>query len=457
MSLLSMTLLLAFVALAVDVGVLFRARRNLQIVADAAATAGAVDYYKNVSTSSARTAAKSAVSSNQLTVSSGNWSTTCPATAPSGAAASFACVSVPASTGAHTGTGSVEVQITQPNPTTFMGYFGFNPVNVAVRAVAASVAGVACIYVNKTYAVQGSATLVGIDPATGKQGKACGVYVGGDVDVTGSGNTIDAQYVEVNGTLVSHGGNTIHPAPLITGVPPQSPAKPLMATPPSIPSGCSMPPGTTMTAGKGKNPTTYTATLTGPISAGCFGFTDPPPANSILNLTISNATFGTGLYQFNLGTGGTLTLGAGNCNSGYCTGTAPPDGSAGVTLELNTGNFAASGNQNLYSPSDGSSDPENGILLWAPATNTGTACLQFGSSTGNFSGYIDTPQMTVGLHDQGGFALVTGLVVGNLCQGNGVGSTVCKSFNCTGPSTLYVKNYNQSYASGPNRSIALVE
>ena len=42
-------LLMAFLALAIDVGTLFRARRNMQIAADAAAVAGALDYKYNVS------------------------------------------------------------------------------------------------------------------------------------------------------------------------------------------------------------------------------------------------------------------------------------------------------------------------------------------------------------------------------------------------------------------------
>src|SRR5690349_14375117 len=39
--------LMGFMALAIDVGLLFRAQRHIQIAADAAATAGAIDYYYN--------------------------------------------------------------------------------------------------------------------------------------------------------------------------------------------------------------------------------------------------------------------------------------------------------------------------------------------------------------------------------------------------------------------------
>ncbi len=44
---LCMTAFLGFMALAIDAGLLFRAKRNLQIAADAAATAGALDWKYN--------------------------------------------------------------------------------------------------------------------------------------------------------------------------------------------------------------------------------------------------------------------------------------------------------------------------------------------------------------------------------------------------------------------------
>ena len=47
---LSMTALMGFMALATDVGMLFWNRRNMQIAADAAAIAGALDYLYNGST-----------------------------------------------------------------------------------------------------------------------------------------------------------------------------------------------------------------------------------------------------------------------------------------------------------------------------------------------------------------------------------------------------------------------
>ena len=53
-----MTVLLGFLALAIDVAMLFRARRNVQIAADAAAIGATMDYYYNGSVSAAQTAGK---------------------------------------------------------------------------------------------------------------------------------------------------------------------------------------------------------------------------------------------------------------------------------------------------------------------------------------------------------------------------------------------------------------
>ena len=59
--------MLGFVALATDVGVMFHSRRNMQIAADSAAAAGALDYLYNGSTTTAKAAAQSASSSNNFT------------------------------------------------------------------------------------------------------------------------------------------------------------------------------------------------------------------------------------------------------------------------------------------------------------------------------------------------------------------------------------------------------
>ncbi len=125
---LSMLVLMGFVALAVDVGLLFRARRNVQIAADAAAVAGALDYKYNGSISSAKTAAQAAALANGVT------------------SASFVTVNDPPLNGYHESTGYTEAIISQPTSTFFMKLFNRSSLNVAARAVAGSGVSSGCIW-----------------------------------------------------------------------------------------------------------------------------------------------------------------------------------------------------------------------------------------------------------------------------------------------------------------------
>ncbi len=65
---LSMTVLLGFMAIAINVGLLFNARRKLQNAVDAAATSGAIDYMFNGSQTSATAAATAALHANGFSV-----------------------------------------------------------------------------------------------------------------------------------------------------------------------------------------------------------------------------------------------------------------------------------------------------------------------------------------------------------------------------------------------------
>ena len=67
----SMPVLIGFLAFAIDMGSLYRAKRNLQITADAAATAAALDYLYRGSVPSATSAAQAAATANGVTNGSG--------------------------------------------------------------------------------------------------------------------------------------------------------------------------------------------------------------------------------------------------------------------------------------------------------------------------------------------------------------------------------------------------
>src|SRR5208337_1660669 len=129
---LCMTVLLGFMALAIDVGLLFRARRNVQIAADAAAVAGGLDYKYNGSATSARTAGKAASAANGVT---------------DGVSGAVVTINVPPVNGPYAGTtGFVEAIVTQPNPTFFMSLFHISSVSVDARAVVGAGSSGGCIW-----------------------------------------------------------------------------------------------------------------------------------------------------------------------------------------------------------------------------------------------------------------------------------------------------------------------
>ena len=154
---LSMTVLFGFIALAIDVGLLFNAKRKLQNCADAAATSAAIDYMFNASTTTARAAATSAVTLNQMS----NVTTT----------VNFN----PNITSAyHNSAYYVEVILSQPDPTFFMGMFNHKSVTIGARAVAGMPGGGnACVIVLNPHA-SGAMNLQGSFDVSANN---CGVMV----------------------------------------------------------------------------------------------------------------------------------------------------------------------------------------------------------------------------------------------------------------------------------------
>jgi Flp pilus assembly protein TadG len=278
LTLISMTVLFGFLALAFDVGLLFRAKRNMQIAADAASTAGALDYYKENSNAYAINAGQSAIANTGLSSASFG----CPAAASGNTPG--VCVRSPATTGSHTGNGFVEVEVVQPNQTTLMSLFGFSTINVGARSVAGLTNSQSCIFVKGTLNVQGNASLCGAAAGStitnGFCGSgstcgtaapaACGVYAG---NITGSGggggsNCIDSQFVE---TSASSSGVNLNPSPAATSVPAQTPPAWVANFNPTKANPCNMPAGGTWSSqGSGNNKVNvYTVTLSGSLSTGC--------------------------------------------------------------------------------------------------------------------------------------------------------------------------------------------
>lgn len=410
MTAVELALLLGFLALAADVGTLFHSKRQMQIAADAAATAGAVNELDGGSTYtglSDQTVADNAAAANGFTAGQNG----VVVTINSGSNITD---------GYHSGPGYVEAIISKPDPLYFFKVFeGQNTATVAARAVAGSPGGApGCVYLQNQLYLKGSAT---ITTQTGQP--ACGVYVN---STSSSGNSA-AVYNNDGGTTVNTtflatpgglGKKQTSPTPTtILSAPVSAPYQNLYQPTPTA--DC-----TTGTSGNTLTASSYSGTIptyTSPdtnlsgISITCF---------SAANVSISNATFGAGLYIFENGVnlGGTV-----NVNGG--------------TLDVYSGSFnQGNGALSITAPTSG---PFNSIGLMQPASNTNEMQLQFGSSTETLDAYIYAPGAELYIQDQGGNVVATGIVASSL------------HFN-TG--TLYLPNYNLVHAATtPNRVVSLVE
>jgi hypothetical protein len=204
---LCMVTLLSFAALATDVGLLFRARRNMQIAADATATAAALDYLYNGSTTSAATAGQSAATANGVT---------------NGSNGAVVTINTPPASGPNAGqTGFFEAIISTPNTVFLMPVLsGSNSVTVAARAVAGTPgASKACIYI----AAPTASDTLHLLGSTSISTPGCGIYVNSSsssaVKITGNASTINALYFNDYG---GDDGHNTSPTPITTNAPAQS-------------------------------------------------------------------------------------------------------------------------------------------------------------------------------------------------------------------------------------------
>jgi Flp pilus assembly protein TadG len=394
---LSMTVIMGFMALAIDVGLLFRSKRNLQIAADAAATAAAVNYlyYGNIST--AKSAAVAAAAANGVSISVSD-------------------VHSAPTYGPYTGStpgAYFEVIPQQPVGANFMGVITHtSTTNVAARAVAGTpTASDACIYIasptgSDVFHLQGKTTI---------NAPGCGIYVNSSssnaIQITGNASTVNATYFDANGPYT---GRQTSPTPIT----PNAPAV-------SDPLGNISGPNPASACNAGNTVTVATVKTTTPISS----------SNGVTCFSSSNVTLSAGItlpggvvYVFENGVtiGGTMTLGSSN---------------SGVTLDIYSGTFNQ-GNSNLsvYAPTSGT---YNGIAIMQPASNTNQLQVQFGSGNETLDGLIYAPGAQVYLQDNGGGVTATGVFADTM---------FIKS------SSLTIPSYSAAHpTTTPLRSVTLVE
>lgn len=429
---LCMSAMLGFMALALDVGVLFHARRCLQTAADAAAVAGAMDYLYNQSTTSAETAACAAASNNGV---SGNCTT---GLCTSGTGNQI-CINLPPKSGPNQSTSGtfVEAIVRMPTQTFFS-----SSLPVGARAVAAlPTNGSACIWV-----------MAPSGPALNVQGKYdiespnCGIYVNSNTSdamgVTGNAGTVNSAFIDVVGNSTLQHQTTPTAATMNSGVR-QTPWGDGLTGPNYNATSNNPCQGSNTFTGTAINATTtIPAALNGVV---CFsgGTTNHPP---VISGTVSLPGAASGVvYVFENGveiaTGATVTIGN-PVSYSTSTGTfATPV--SGAMLDIGGGTLTQDSNSllNIYAPDTGT---YNGIAIFQPPSNTSLLQVQFGSNNEVLDGYIYAPGAEVYLQDNGGGVTATGLVCNQLYDKAST-LTVANSYDKANPTTTL------------NRVIVLVE
>ncbi len=248
-----MCCLFGFMALALDMGVLFRAHRKIQIAADAGAVAAGLtaEYGQTVScitstpTGTAGTSVKCAAAN---------------AAAANGVVGSQLEVNQPPVGGSHVGAEYIEVIVRQPNPSVFMAAFSgtnggsnFKTVSVATRAVSGIVPGQNCMYALDPHA----------DDAFDVQGAAivntpnCSIQINSDSQqalcTTGGKATIDSIAINIVGAQNPSGKCNKGQSNATTGVTPVT--DPFAGLPSPTCDGTNTFPGTNITG-----PTTISGT-----------------------------------------------------------------------------------------------------------------------------------------------------------------------------------------------------
>lgn len=360
---LALTCLLGMSGFAVDVGMMFRAKRILQSAADAGAIAGAaeVNYYDVTSAADAATAQNGMTNgSNGVTVTVNN----------------------PPLSGSYTSSSTaVEVIVTQSVPTYFMKVFGLKTMNVSARSVAASGPASGCVYTLDT-----SGTDVGLTGSGTLSIPDCGIVVDSAstnaLQLTGSGS-IQALSIGLVGNYQKTGSGTISPTP-ITGIAPEPNPLAYLAAPSFSASSCLANPRFT---GSSSN------TIGPPIAGGTVCY------NGISNTGSGSLTLQPGTYIIN---GAFSVTGSGSVSGSDVTiYLAAPNGSLSLT---------GSGALNLTAPTSGT---YNGILFFEDPSDTNAMSVT-GSGSTDVEGIFYAPAAKMTLTGSGGSAFYADLVVSSL-------------------------------------------
>lgn len=438
---LCMTVLIGFLALAVDLGLVFHARRNMQIAADAAAVAAALDYKYNGSITSAQTAGCAAAAANGV-------SGTCSTGSCIGVTTTTICVNDPPIHGYHESTGYSEVIVNEPVPTLFAKILHINSVDVPARAVVGSGNNNGCIWALATAGDDVSLTGSGSISAPN-----CEIYddssASDAMTLTGSGS-ISAKAIGIVGSNPGYsvtGSGSISPNPPTTGIGPA--ASPLSLTPPTIPTGTCSSNCTISNTGSSKltiGPGTYNS-----ISNVGSGTLELTAGNYIINGNLTNTGSGTlqidggGSYTITV-TGNFSTTGSGAVSIGssylfIVEGTLSLTGSGALTAPsitfytLGADTLTGSGNMNLQAPTTGT---YNGVLIYQPSSDTSGMSIT-GSGGDSIKGILYAPTAPLTLTGSGSLNVSLDMIVDRMTV-TGSGSITDTNYAVvTNPSSVLSK------------------
>jgi len=406
---LGMILILGFIALVVDVGLVFHARRSMQAAADAGAVAAALDYQYNGSVTSAESAGCTAASANGL-------AGTCSTGSCVGVTTTTICVNLPPVNGYHKSTGYAEVIVNEPVPTVFMKVFRFNSIDVPARAVAGTGANNGCVW-----ALARSGDDVSLTGSGSITAQNCEIYddssASDALTLTGSGS-ISAKAIGIVGGYSVTGSGSLTPNPPTTGIGPA--ADPLALNPPTIPTGTCSSNCTISNTGSSNlviGPGTYNSisntgsgTLT--LTAGNYiingNLTNTGSGNLVLgagNYTISGNFKTTGSGAVTIGTGLYIVEGALSL-----TGSGSLTGSSVTFYTLGADTITGSGNMNLTAPTSGT---YNGVLIYQPSSDTSAMSIT-GSAGDSIKGILYAPAAPLTLTGSGTLTVSLDILVDTL-------------------------------------------
>ena len=379
---LCVAILVGMLGFATDVGLLFIAKRNLQIAADSAARAGAAelnygDYASAAQTASALNGFTNGVNGVTVTVN------------PSG-------TSIPSPLyGPYKGqAGYLEVAITQIKPTYFMKVFHWNSMPVSARAVGTLGNNPNCIYLLAT-----SGTDLTMSNGASISAPACGLLADSSstsaLSVT-DGTSVAVSKVGIVGSEATQNG-TVTPTP-VTGIAPFSDPLAYLTPPPYTGgSSCTADPGGSYQGGS-----TYSV---GPGSA--HSTTQSGNTVCYTSLTLggngNKVTLNPGIYVVT----GYLTFSSGTILGG-----------AGVMFYLPGTASLTIANGAIFNMTAPTSGTYNGILFYQDRADTQAASIQ-GGGTSSLKGIFYFPAAALTLGNGSATTFYTPIVASTLTMYGG--------------------------------------